>query len=924
MLLLVGGVSVSGFLFYRSLNSRPKPAPVVAVEAPPATPEPVVETPPPAEPAPVPQGPDPTIALARVQARIEAVRAIETVRAPMGRGDFPGAAKALEAWLAAHPEHAQRALVEHQVARLRAAERAVPALLAQPAALVGAQIPVGNAVWLVSGVANGKLLCKVAAQFGVVERPVEISALSGAALVQLMQRADAAGQGTLAPGYLLGFGKTVEAAAALRGTSAKVEAMRAAVAECAAVARDAELLAELDGVEALVARQEAGSAQERLARCEATYAGHEFLTVAYAAKITDWRSQLAKNPSPAAAPAPAPTNIADAYPGLPVFTLSTAVAVGDPDRQQLQLAAAWAASTGNWERHFTALKSAIATGAGSGPWPQHAQNLDRLIGLGTPALATEQARFIRAVGASELTKFSAVEKSRDFLQWLLVRPAVLAAFNDTVEPQDKAANALAEWRTIWYDDEENREKYASLAIACALVFDQPVRISANVYGFGATSESSSSGGSTKEVSALGRYRFYRDCAKKGALKVPLAEMTPWELVWVVDAPVPESELVWAQQHANFTRRDWGKAYGHIRYRMDRATQGVNPYKAYTLAEIEKEGGICGDQAYFAAITAKANGIPAMVIGGEGDRGGHAWMGFEVARNEWKLDNGRYADNYAAGTTRHPQTGATIKEHELRQLTDPARRTPSYEKCDKLLALSTLLGEAGQRDLATLAVNTALTLAPKNFDAWTAKLAQLAAAKVPAAEYLRESARMRVTFREFSDLVQTIDKREADYLAANGDADAARKLVHTQTGRMTRKDGERSDLIIANVVREAEMAEKAGEPQKVGRIYRDALKDKGTEMVPFKKIATHYYDWAKKGTKAPETVRELIAFFDRKHDMPTTDTFAMGAYRGALGLLIGMTKEQKMEPQQHQLERREEKLKELQEKQGKLQSKGADR
>jgi hypothetical protein len=39
-------------------------------------------------------------------------------------------------------------------------------------------------------------------------------------------------------------------------------------------------------------------------------------------------------------------------------------------------------------------------------------------------------------------------------------------------------------------------------------------------------------------------------------------------MWVVDAPVPESELVWAQKNVNFSRRDWGKAYGHIRYRMD--------------------------------------------------------------------------------------------------------------------------------------------------------------------------------------------------------------------------------------------------------------------------------------------------------------------------------------------------------------------
>ena len=910
----------AGYGVYRA--TRPVPVAQVTATPGPATPAPVVrETPaPPPAPATAPVV-DPAAERARVQARIEAVRAIELTRPQMARRDFSGAAQALESWLAAHPGHAQRAVVERQVARMRTAEKAVPALLARPAALVGAQIPVGNAVWTVSGAAGGRLLCQVPAQFGSVERPVEISALSEAALVQLMQRADATGQTLLAPGYLLGLGKNAEAAAALRRIAPEVEALRAEVAEAVAVARDGALLAELDGVESLLARQEPGSAQARLAECEKTYAGHEFLTIAYAAKIGAWRTQIARAPAPATPVVSAPA-AGDSYPGLPVFNLSTAVAVGDPDRQQLLRAAQWAAASGNWERHFTQLKTALATAAGTGPWQQRPQNLDRLIGLGTPALATEQARFIRAVGPAALSTFGKVDRSRDFLNWLLVRPAVLAAFNDTIAPQDQAADALAAWRTIWFDDEAGRETFANLAIACALVFDQPVRISANVYGFGPTTESS--GGPAKEVSALSRYRFYRDSAKKGALKVPLAEMTAWELVWVVDAPVPESELVWAQQHANFSRREWGKAYGHIRYRMDRATQGVNPYKAYTFAEIEKEGGICGDQAYFAAMTAKANGIPAMVIGGEGDRGGHAWIGFEVARGEWKLDVGRYGDNYAAGTTRDPQTGRTIKEHELRQLTEPARRTAGYAKSEKLLALATLLADAGQRDLATLATDTALALAPKNFAAWTTKLDRLAAAKVPTADWLRESARMRTVFREYSDLVQAIDKREADYLAANGSSAAARQAVHVQTGRMERKDGERSDLILDSVFREVEMAEQADDAEKGGRILRDALREKGHEVVPFKKIAGRYYEWAKKHTKGPETVRELISFFDRKHDAPTTDTFAMGAYRGVLGMLIKMAQEQGLGPQQRQLERREEKLKELQEKQGKLQSRGADR
>ncbi len=632
-------------------------------------------------------------------------------------------------------------------------------------------------------------------------------------------------------------------------------------------------------------------------------------------------------PAPEVKPA-APVAVApsDGYPGVPHLSLSTAVKAGDPDRQQLMFATQWAASTGDWPRHFSALKDAIAAAAGSGPWQQHPYNVERLLTLSTPVLAVEQAKFIRAVGSGTLASFGRDDASKDFLNWLFARPAVLAAFSETIQPQDKAANALLQWRTIWSDDPENRDKLSSLAIACALVFDEPIKINPNIYGFSNDSE----GGSERtsdgpaEASAMARYRFYRDCWKKGSLKVSLPEMTPWELVWVVDAPVPESELIWAQKYVNYSRRDWGKAYGHIRYRMDRATQGVNPYKAYTFAEIEKEGGICGDQAYFAAMTAKANGIPAMVIGGEGDRGGHAWFGYGIARNDWNLNTGRYADNYAAGTTRDPQTGRTIKEHELRQLTDPARRTANFDKSQKLLILASLLSESGKRDLATLAYDGALKAAPKNYDAWVAKLDNLAAAKVPAEEWLRESARMRTTFREFSDLVQEIDKREVAYVAANGDSDAARKLVHRQTARMERKDNERTDLILDSVFREADLAAKGSDAEAVGRIYRDALRDKGEEVVAFKKIAGRYYGWGKANGKGADVTKELVAYFDRKHDEPTSDVFAIGAFRGVLRTLGDMAKEQKLDVLQRRIERREEKLKDLEEKLGKLQSRGADR
>jgi hypothetical protein len=866
----------------------------------------------------------------RVRARVEAVRIIDTTTPHAERGDFAGAIALLDTWIAANAGHAQGAEIQRHADRLRAAAKVIPSLVEQPAPLIGAQVPVGNSVWPVNRVSGGKLVFKVQAQFGVVERAVEVSSLGEPSVVMLLSKADTARQTAFASTYLLGLGKAAEARAAVRAGSPQAEQLRAGADEVAALAVDGEVLESLDAIGALITRGEFASAQARIEKCFAEHPGHEFLTIGYGSLIDQWRSQIASAPQPAPASMPAATanaaQASDGYPGIPPFTLSTGVAAGDPDRQRLTTAWQWAAANGNWQRHFTELRSTIAGSAGAGPWQQHPMNIDRLLSLATPSLAFEQTRFIRAIGAPALNAFSRGTEGQAFLTWLFDRPAVLAAFNDTIQPRDKAEEALHAWAAIWSNDSANRDTLSGLAIACALVFDVTIKINPDVYGFdksGSESTRSSSSGPT-EVASLARYNFYRDSYKKGSLKVPLAEMMPWELVWVVDAPVPDSELIWAQRNVNFSRREWSKAYGHIRYRMDRATQGVNPYKAYTLAEIEKEGGICGDQAYFAAMTAKANGIPAMVISGEGDRGGHAWFGYEPARNDWNLNTGRYADNYAAGDTRDPQTGASIKEHELRQRTDPVRRTAAYDKSERLIAMAGLLTDAGKRDLATLAYDAALRSAPKNYDAWVAKLDNLVAAKAPITEWLRESARMRTTFREYSDLVQEIDKREAAHVSKNGDPNAARKLVHLQTARMERKDEERTDLILDSVFREADLAAKAGDIEGVGRIYRDALRDKGEEVVAFKRIAARYYGWAKENKQAPDTAKELVAFFDRKHDEPNSDVFAIKAYRGVLTILSGMCKEQALEPLQRRLDRREEKLKELEEKLGKLASKNADR
>src|SRR5690606_34024237 len=124
-------------------------------------------------------------------------------------------------------------------------------------------------------------------------------------------------------------------------------------------------------------------------------------------------------------------------------------------------------------------------------------------------------------------------------------------------------------------------------------------------------------------------------------------------------PVPESELDWALKKMSLRQRNWGAAYTMVAYDMERAVKGTNSYDAYTFEEILKKGGICGDRAYFACNTARAHGIPAAYISGDGSRGPHAWLRWRDADGVWH-EAGRF-DGYALGNTTHPQTGRSMSE-----------------------------------------------------------------------------------------------------------------------------------------------------------------------------------------------------------------------------------------------------------------------
>ncbi|MGV3531971.1 MAG: hypothetical protein ACO1QR_06340, partial [Chthoniobacteraceae bacterium] len=626
------------------------------------------------------------------------------------RGDFAKAMANLTEWTSENPQHPFREDVLRQVARIQLAQTAAASVTELGDRARGAQVKVDEATQgVVTKLQGGQVTLAVPSQFGNVEKTVPLATLPIVSIGSMLAQADAQGGSTHGAAFLLGSTRFTEANALLSNDLAGHIPLHTWSREWKKLVHDRDAMLGLEQVTALLAKGASEDAVRAFDRIRREYRDSEIFAVVMKEDVAILHERLAalvkQDPEMLA------KVVGSGYPGLPALTLSSSVPKGDPEYQQVVSTVQWLVHNGGWDQHQAALEKAIAAAGKLGPWNQHPKNLERILTQRAPSLMLAQATALRLISPSVVERFCKEEYNREFITWLFTNPRAMQLLAGTLKPQDKPARVLELWRECWADDKQSGEPYMALALAVAVVFDEPIKLVANYYGYDSYESSSAEG---TEISALERYRFFRDCAKKNSLRVPLAEMQPHELVYVVDSPVPNEELAWAQKHVNLSRRNWGQAYGMIRYRMDKAAGGRQIYKRYTLAQIEDEGGICGDQAYFAAHSAKANGIPAMVIGGEGDRGGHAWFGYQISRNEWNLEAGRFtSDNYAAGTSEDPQTRRTIKEHELKQFATPERRTAGWADTDRYLQLSDLFERNQESDLARTSLDQALRVTPKH-------------------------------------------------------------------------------------------------------------------------------------------------------------------------------------------------------------------
>ena len=543
-------------------------------------------------------------------------------------------------------------------------------------------------------------------------------------------------------------------------------------------------------------------------------------------------------------------------------------------------------------------KEALETALTAGAWPEYAAYLqksllafldkdlkpgstaavEKLAAAPAAALALQRTAFLQAIGSKGQ---AVLQKSdyQDMARWILTTPRVMECVSTTLLPQDKVEGFFEVWRDIWQEDTAMAsDKYMELAVAVALVFDS---------GF-----SPNWNGERLKLDPFERYMWYQKNNESGKLTGKVHDMRAADLVWVVCAPVPEKELDWALKKMKLPQKGWGASYGMVKYLMERAVKGLNPYKEYTLAEILKEGGICGDQAYFATNTARAHGIPAAVVSGDGDRGPHAWATWLADEGEWKF-TGRFG-GYPAGNTGNPQTGRGYSEEEFARMSERKAETgPRIIRARQLLWLANICAAepATAGDLIESAVQAASQWPP----AWRARLDHWRKNRATdSVEVWRKMvADAKKEFKENEDMLDLVRDAEEECIFPRQDpavtkADLKRDVRKAATDSRKRdNDAVEADpaAIAALFKRQAELLKKTSDYAGMKSVYSKAFAAHGENPSLFKTLASDYYSFVKDDPEAAQdATREMERAARRYVTMQGTEYFTVQCQNSAWSLI----------------------------------------
>lgn len=491
-------------------------------------------------------------------------------------------------------------------------------------------------------------------------------------------------------------------------------------------------------------------------------------------------------------------------------------------------------------------------------------------------------RLLSLLSDESIINLLSEEKGEEFFRALLAnedgaQDSVLNAFTGKETPAD-VERVLKTWLPLWGFEEkgEMRKKYLSLSLACALV-DPSMQVKAKT--------------TYEEALELPEvYKFFRDKSEKGQLRGDVTKMKPSELVYVVDVRLPRSEMEWAidkMKKKSLLRKNWSKAYGMVRYRMDRASTGKNPYSDYKLSEILEHGGICMDQAYFAVNTAKSNGVPASYVTGDGPLGGHAWFVYMADDRTWVSAGGI---GYTSGKTKNPQTAEMMHESLFTLTTDKKNGGDRLLRTSDMLEISRTLERIGMENPAVDLIDQARLNTPGHPYPWEALIDYFARKgdKTTLEEWQNLVGMMRRQFKDRPDFLELAKEVEEKYVFPKRSLDQNLADMTRQRRKLERDTDEgRSDLSSDALKRQADAMMEAKRFDDVDKLYRKALRDYGTRTDAFKSVINQYFNYTSEDKVWREkAVKNMEKAFEKYANTKSADLFVTKQEVGIMKTIAG--------------------------------------
>lgn len=480
------------------------------------------------------------------------------------------------------------------------------------------------------------------------------------------------------------------------------------------------------------------------------------------------------------------------------------------------------------------------------------------------AYLSQQLGKTSRMGSRDLAQLAATAECIRFLQlsqkaavppetatWILGSGSRLHSVVDAFAPQDKAEACMKLLTQLRKHDPAGCDEYFELMLAISLVLDHP----------GKTRMHGQQGKNLLpyKPDPVALYDYFKALYSSGQAKIDYENLGVSELVFVVHVPAPVSELEWARANADGSLSRWGEKYSEIAYDHARLQGSRFSWDkgVYTLQNIQRQGGICVDQAYYAVLTARAHGIPAIYFRGSGTSANHAWFSFMKAPGDWVLDVGRYqGQQYTTGYAVNPQTRRQMTDHDVEYTCEHSLHSSDAAQASAYISVAEVLLTRDPAN-ALRCARRARALTKRAMRPWEIER-QLLMAQGDYAGLAGLFYEMKDAFRKYPDILVASGKQIEKSLRKAGRNEEADQLVRSLAGAV---DDDRDDLSRSFENQRIKQIVAAGDFKKARKELEQLLDDQQDQGSKVFGMIRDYIKLTKQSGQTKEAVRFLEGYVD---------------------------------------------------------------